>query len=297
VSSVSTDGPGITYEIAHTTQYDYAEAIAVSHHIARLAPRTLAHQACVAHELAIDPPPAVTRNHVDYYGNTMTFFAMQAPHRRLVIRARSTVTVKAAALPRASDTPPWEVAANRSSLPLDAQECATEQRPWGTGEVAFYVQPSFEAGRPLLESVADLTARINRDFTYDPEATTITTPLADVIRSRRGVCQDFARLEIACLRALGIPARYVSGYIETVAPPGERRLVGADASHAWLAVYCPGFGWVDVDPTNNLFTSDGHVTLAWGRDYADVSPTRGVFVGRGDHTLNVSVNIVRRAAS
>jgi transglutaminase-like putative cysteine protease len=296
VNSVSADGPGITYEIAHTTQYDYAEAIAVSHHIARLAPRMLAHQTCEAHELAIDPPPAVTRNHVDYYGNTMTFFAMQAPHRQLVIRARSTVTVKAAVVP--ADTPPWEAAANRSALPLDAQECATERRPWRTGdEVASYALPSFPAGRPLLESVADLTARINRDFTYDPKATTVTTPLTEVIRSRRGVCQDFARLEIACLRAMGVPARYVSGYIETVPPPGQRRLVGADASHAWLAVYCPGFGWVDVDPTNNLFPSDSHVTLAWGRDYADVSPTRGVFVGGGDHTLSVSVNIVRQLAA
>ncbi len=156
-----------------------------------------------------------------------------------------------------------------------------------------YARQSFQPGRRLLPALADLTARIRRDFTYDAKATTVTTPLAEVFASRRGVCQDFARIEIACLRGLDIPARYVSGYIETIPPPGRPRLVGADASHAWVSVYCPGRGWVDVDPTNNLLPTSSHVTLAWGRDFADVSPIRGVIFGGGEHTLKVSVDVMR----
>jgi transglutaminase-like putative cysteine protease len=141
--------------------------------------------------------------------------------------------------------------------------------------------------------VGDFTARIHADFTFDPKATTVSTPIGQVFESRRGVCQDFARLEITCLRALGLAARYVSGYLETVPPRGKPRLLGADASHAWVAVYDPSIGWVDVDPTNNLFPSDMHVTLAWGRDYGDVSPIRGVILGGGPHSLKVSVDVLR----
>ncbi len=149
----------------------------------------------------------------------------------------------------------------------------------------------------MLDAVLELTRRIHEEFTFDREATTIATPLADVFRSRRGVCQDFARLEIACLRSLGLPARYVSGYLETVPPPGRSRLLGADASHAWLAVYCPEAGWIHVDPTNNLLPSGTHVTVAWGRDYNDVSPIHGVILGGGNHTLRVNVDVLRLAES
>jgi transglutaminase-like putative cysteine protease len=160
-------------------------------------------------------------------------------------------------------------------------------------ELAAYARESFPAGRPLLDAVLDLTRRIHDDFTYDPRATTVATPLADVFRSRRGVCQDFAHLEIACLRSLGLPARYISGYLETIPPSGTPRLVGADASHAWLAVYGAGVGWIDVDPTNNVLPSNSHVTLAWGRDYGDVSPIRGVILGGAGHSLRVSVEVSR----
>jgi transglutaminase-like putative cysteine protease len=156
-----------------------------------------------------------------------------------------------------------------------------------------YARPSFPAGRALLEAVVDLTARIHKDFTFDPEATTVTTSLAEVFRLRRGVCQDFTRFEIACLRSLGIPTRYVSGYLETAPPPGMPRRIGADASHAWLTFHCPGAGWIDVDPTNNLLPSTGHVTLAQGLDYGDVSPIRGVILGGGQHSLQVSVDVIR----
>jgi transglutaminase-like putative cysteine protease len=146
----------------------------------------------------------------------------------------------------------------------------------------------------LLDAVLELTTRIYDDFTFDTKATTVATSLADVFRLRRGVCQDFARFEIACLRSLGIPALYVSGYLETAPPPGKPRRIGADASHAWLAVYCPGKGWIDVDPTNNVLPSTGHITLAWGRDYGDVSPIRGVILGGGGHSLQVNVDVVRK---
>ncbi|MPY91420.1 MAG: transglutaminase family protein [Luteitalea sp.] len=283
-------------DVTHTTEYEYSESVVVAHHVAHLRPRTLPHQECLHHELAITPAPAVTSAYEDYFGNLVTFFAVQGAHERLVIRARSTVTVSAPERPPPRETPPWEAAADRAALPFDAVEfvfASPESRPpWS---VDAYARASFPAGRPLLDAVLELTARIHDEFTFDPKATTVATPLAEVLASRRGVCQDFARLEIACLRSLGIPARYVSGYLETVPPPSTPRLLGADASHAWLTVYCPGVGWIPVDPTNNLLPSDGHVTLAWGRDYTDVSPIHGVILGGGAHSLRVHVDVVRLA--
>src|SRR5262245_47766927 len=286
------------YEVTHTTEYDYTESVAVAHHVARLTPRPLPHQECLRHELAIEPQPAVRSVYQDYFGNPVTFFAVEGVHKRLVIRARSTVDVGRAELPDPSATPPWENVADRSALPFEALEFlsnpAESRSFWG---VEAYTRPSFGPGRPLLEAVRDLTARIHAEFTFDPKATTVATPLADVFSRRRGVCQDFARLEIACLRSHGLPARYVSGYLETVPPPGVPRLLGADASHAWLTVYCTGIGWIAVDPTNNLFPSDTHVTVAWGRDYNDVSPIRGVILGGGAHRLEVHVDVVRLAGA
>lgn len=284
----------VHYEVVHTTEYDYSESVAVSHHVARLRPRTLPHQKCLHYELHIEPAPAVVTTHTDYFGNAMTFFAMQGAHKRLTVRSRSKVTVSATRAPRASDTPPWEAALDWRSLPLEAIEFAFDlPLIRASAELAAYAHPSFPIGRPLLEAVTDLTRRIHEDFTFDPRATTVATPLTEVFTSRRGVCQDFARLEIACLRSVGLAAQYVSGYLETVLSPGTPRLLGADASHAWLAVYCPEIGWIDVDPTNNLLPSDTHVTLARGRDYGDVSPIRGVILGGGEHSLRVNVDVIR----
>ena len=282
------------YEIIHSTDYAYSASVPVSHHVARLSPRALPHQHCLHHELQIEPAPAVTAAHTDYFGNVTTFFAIQGTHKRLSVRARSVVSVDPVQPPRPVESPPWETVLDRSALPLDAIECAFESGPVAAAdELHAYARPSFTAGRPLLEAVADLTRRIHGDFAFDRTATTVATPLATVFKLRRGVCQDFARLEIACLRSLGVPAHYVSGYLETVPPPGRPRLAGADASHAWLAVYCPGIGWVDVDPTNNVMPAGTHVTLAWGRDYTDVSPIRGVILGGGEHSLRVNVDVIR----
>jgi len=291
-SCVSTET--VAYEVVHTSKYEYTDAVSVSHHVARLRPRGLPYQVCVQHDLHIEPEPAVVSIHQDYFGNAATFFAMQGAHRHLTVSARSRVTVRPREMPPPSTTPPWEAASDRGALPLDAFECLFAPSPTRSGaELEAYARPSFPPGRPLLDAVLDLTRRIYEDFTFDPRATTVATPLSEVFRLRRGVCQDFARLEIACLRSVGLAAHYVSGYVETIPPPGAPRRIGADASHAWLAVYCPGFGWIDVDPTNNLIPSSTHVTLAWGRDYGDVSPIRGVILGGGEHALKVSVSVVR----
>jgi len=291
---VSADTKPVQYEVVHTTRYDYSESVAVSHHMARLSPRVLPYQQRLQHDLLIEPPPAVMTTHTDYFGNAVTYFAMQGAHKRLIVRARSQVTMQAPSLPASSNTPPWEAVADRATLPLEALEFLFDAAliPVST-ELRAYARAAFARGRPLLDAVLELTRRIHDDFTFDREATTVATPLADVFKSRRGVCQDFARLEIACLRSLGLPARYVSGYLETVPPADSPRLVGADSSHAWLTVYCPEVGWIPVDPTNNLVPSLTHVTLAWGRDYTDVSPIHGVILGGGDHTLRVNVDVLR----
>jgi transglutaminase-like putative cysteine protease len=293
-SFASAEVAAVTYEVVHTTRYAYSEPVPVSHHIARLSPRLLPYQQCLQHELHVEPAPSVTRTHVDYFGNATTVFFIEGAHQQLTVRASSKVTMSPRLVPDAAATPPWEAGRDHDQLPLEAIECLFDSATIGARDVlGEYAHPSFTPGRPLLEAVLDLTRRIHEDFTFDPGATTVGTPLADVFRLRRGVCQDFARLEIACLRSLGLAAHYVSGYLETVPQPGMPRLEGADASHAWLAVYCPGSGWIDVDPTNNLLPSTTHITLAWGRDYADVSPIRGVILGGGDHSLQVSVDVLR----
>jgi transglutaminase-like putative cysteine protease len=292
-SSASTEAAA-TYEVVHTTKYTYSEAVSVSHHLARVKPREFPGQECLAHQLQIDPAPAVVRSHRDYFGNTVTFFIVERAHSELTVRATSTVKVISRPRPAPASTSSWEEARDFDALPLDALECLFDSASIAASDaIAGYAHPSFAPGRPLLEAVQDLMRRIHADFTFDPKATTVTTPLRDVLSLRRGVCQDFARLAIACLRSFGVAARYVSGYLETLPPPGAPRLAGVDASHAWLAVYCPGLGWVDADPTNNMFPTTTHVTLAWGRDYADVSPVRGVILGGGQHSLQVSVDVLR----
>jgi transglutaminase-like putative cysteine protease len=291
---VSADSSPVQYEVVHTTEYDYSDSVAVSHHLARLRPRVLPHQQRLHHDLQIEPAPAVITTHTDYFGNAVTFFAMQGAHKRLTVRARSLVALQAATLPAPLDTPPWEAVADRAALPLEALEFLfdSDGAPV-SAELAAYARAAFPSGRPLLDAVTELTRRIHDEFTFDPKATTIATPLADVFKSRRGVCQDFARLEIACLRSLGLPARYISGYLETVPPASRPVSLRAAASHAWLSVYCPGAAWIHVDPTNNLLPSSTHVTVAWGRDYNDVSPIHGVILGGGNHSLRVNVEVLR----
>ncbi len=297
-SSVSAEPAPVQYDVVHTTEYDYSEAVAVSHHLVHLSPRVLPHQQRLHHELQIEPAPAVMTTHTDYFGNAATYFAMQGAHKSLTVRARSRVALQLARVPSPSETPAWDAVADRAALPLEALEFLFDSVPVpvpASSELAAYARAAFPPGKPLLDAVLELTHRIHEEFTFDPKATTVATPLADVFRLRRGVCQDFARLEIACLRSLGLPARYVSGYLDTTPPGSGPRPVGGDASHAWLAVYCREAGWIHVDPTNNLLPSQRHVTVAWGRDYTDVSPMHGVILGGGNHTLRVNVDVLRLA--
>ncbi len=285
------------FEIEHTTLYDYYAPVTVSYHLMRLTPRALSRQRRITHAIELDPAPATLNRRVDYFGNDTTFATVDRTHRQLRATSRSRVAISPAFIPDASETPSWEnvrglCRTDRTAPVLEAAEFtfASPAIPIAAS-FAQYAAPSFDRARPILEAVKDLTARIHHEFKFDPAATTVSTPLDEVLANRRGVCQDFAHLQIACLRALGLPARYVSGYLETQPPPGKAKLVGSDASHAWISFFCPGIGWIDVDPTNNLFPSMQHITVGWGRDYGDVSPMRGVILGTGRHTLKVAVDV------
>ena len=287
------------YQVTHRTTYSYGTDVVVSHHVAHLHPRPLPGQQVNDFGLTIEPAPVVQSQREDYFGNGTDYFSIGSPHERLTVTARSRVRVTASPLP--DRTLAWQVVRDRCANDvLTADSAAGEFRfdsPYITRKPAFaeYAVQSFPKDRPLLDGVRDLTARIYRDFRFDPRATTVATPLDEVFKKRRGVCQDFAHFAIASLRSIGLPARYVSGYLETLPPPGKPRLVGADASHAWLAVWCPGHGWIDADPTNNVLPGDRHVTVAWGRDFSDVSPLRGVVVGGGGTSPAVSVDVARLA--
>lgn len=286
------------YEVIHRTSYAYNTDVSVSHHVARLTPRSLPGQSCLAHELVVEPNPSLVTHHNDYYGNRSTFFTVAGPHRALQVTARSRVEVAPRPAPLAAETPAWETVREASRVATSTFDLEVREAVFPSSLVpnlpalADYAAGSFAVGRPLLDAVLDLTRRIHGDFRFDAKATTTATPLEQVIRNRSGVCQDFAHIQIGCLRALGLPARYVSGYMETMPPPGRPKLIGADASHAWVQVFVPGAGWIDVDPTNNLLPSDRHIITAWGRDFEDVSPIRGVMVGGGRHVLYVGVDVL-----
>ena len=286
----------MVYDVSHVTAFTYEERVSVSHHLARLAPRATDRQTPVSHTWDVDPTPAVRREHRDHFGNEVAFFAVQGPHRHLTVTSRAVVDV-APAPPLPAASPAWEdVRDSADTLPIDVLDFTIDS-PLVSARPAYaeYARAAFTPGRPIVAALAALTARLHRDLTFEPGATTIATPVDDVFRQRRGVCQDFAHLQIACLRALRLPARYVSGYVETSPPPDEPRLVGADASHAWVSLYVPGLGWIDADPTNDRVPADRHVTIAWGRDYSDVSPIRGVILGGGGQQARVAVDLVRRA--
>jgi transglutaminase-like putative cysteine protease len=285
------------YKILHRTAYKYRYSVSVGNHVACLKPRSLPHRQLTRSELRIQPAPATRTERVDYFGNTLCFFTVQEPHKELIVEALSEVALEGNPTIRPQQSPPWEEAArllllDHSREVLDACQFRFESpRIRVRSDFAAYALESFTPDRPMREALLDLTARIHSDFRFDSKVTNVRTTTEEVFRKRRGVCQDFAHLQIACLRSLNLAARYVSGYLRTYPPPGKPRLVGADASHAWVSAYCPGIGWLDVDPTNNLVPSDGHVTLAWGRDYGDVSPLRGLILGGGAHKLTVGVDM------
>jgi transglutaminase-like putative cysteine protease len=287
----------MNYRITHKTQYKYTDTVNLCYNEARLTPRSFARQVCARSRFVVEPEPTSSREREDFFGNSVRYFTIQHPHKELTVTVTSDVQVNVRDMNRGfAEFPAWEVV--RQRLQTDRCPEILEIRQYildspmleATLELREYAEPSFAQGLPLLEAVENLMARIHRDFIYEPGFTTLVTPLADVMKHRRGVCQDFAHLGIGCLRALGLAARYISGYIKTVPPPGEARLVGADASHAWFSVYAPDVGWIDFDPTNNQMPTDQHITVAWGRDYSDVTPLKGVVFGSGTHELSVSVD-------
>jgi len=287
----------MTYDIVHRTLYEYDAPVAVSHHVARLEPRTTEAQARERFALEILPEPALRQSRQDYFGNPLCFFSIQETHRRLEIVTQSRVAVCARNPPTLELSPAWEQVAHMFRDPVSPDVVEAYQFVFDSPQVrasfelADYAEASFPDGTAVLAGARDLTRRIFQDFKFDPTATTVATPLEEVWEKRRGVCQDFAHLGIACLRSLGLPARYVSGYLRTRPPAGQPRLVGADASHAWFAIYCRGLGWVDFDPTNDLLPTEEHITVAYGRDFGDVSPVAGILTGGGEHEVKVSVDV------
>jgi transglutaminase-like putative cysteine protease len=287
------------YRVEHHTRYVYESVVSTSQHVAYLQPRNLPGQKVAWHALAVDPAPARASTRTDYFGNLAAQFALVKAHSTLDVTGTSLVEVLGfGAAPDAAASPAWEDVREALRYSKQAVYDPAAQFAYASPyvvpdpELAQFARPSFLAGRPLLEASIDLMHRIHTEFRFDASATTIMTPVRRVLHERRGVCQDFAHLQIACLRSLGLAARYVSGYLLTDPPPGQPRLAGADASHAWLSVHCPRHGWVDLDPTNGLLPDTRHVTLAWGRDYGDVSPLRGVILGGMEHKLRVGVSVV-----
>ena len=287
----------MTYNLVHKTIYEYAEPVTVSHHAARVEPRQLPQQLVENFSLHIGPSPTIIKPRVDFFGNCVCGFSIQEIHQYLEITASSRVTVSATTPPALALSPDWEDVVKLFSDTVSPEVVEPYQFVFDSPllrvspELADYAQASFSPETPLLMAVADLNKRIFKDFKFDPVATTVATPLEEVLEKRRGVCQDFAHLAIASLRSLGLPARYVSGYLRTRPPAGQPRLVGADASHAWFAAFCPDVGWVDFDPTNNVLPAEEHITVAFGRDYSDVSPVAGVITGGGAHEVKVSVDV------
>jgi transglutaminase-like putative cysteine protease len=285
------------YKIIHRTTYRYKYPVSLGNHVACLKPRSHLGHRLERSELHIQPTPATIAERVDYFGNILYFFTIHEPHTELVVEARSEVLMEGNGLPSQSAALPWEEAVRMLPEDHSPEGLVANQFKFESPRIplrpdfAAYALQSFTPRRPLRESLLDLTDRIHKDFRFDSGVTTVRTTTEEVFRKRRGVCQDFAHFQVACLRSLNLAARYVSGYLRTYPPPGKPRLVGADASHAWVSAYCPGTGWLDLDPTNNLIPSNGHVTVAWGRDYGDVSPLRGLILGGGVHALTVAVDM------
>lgn len=285
--------------VSHETTYRYAPRVDVAYHLACLIPQSSRNQQVADAELEVEPKPAQQSTSTDAFGNLRTYFALFTPHDVLRVRAESRVVV----------TPRFDDLAVERSARWDAVRDTLRYRVrapfWPAtdflypspfvpllDEVREYAASSFPAGRTLAAGALDLMRRIHADFDYQPASTSISTPLADVFARRRGVCQDFAHVMLGGLRAMGLPAAYVSGYLLTRPPPGEPRLLGTDASHAWVSAWCPQLGWIDLDPTNDLVVGNAHVTLAVGRDFGDVTPLRGVIRGGAEHAMRVSVSVV-----
>jgi transglutaminase-like putative cysteine protease len=285
------------FEISHKTHYRYRSTVVQSLHLVHMSPRSLPGQIVRHHNLLVEPRPASRQEGVDPFGNIDVILDIESPHKELVLLARSTVEKSLPAAVNLAATTPWDKldyrllrGANDRDINVLLFRCASRLTT-PTLEIADYASLSFPPSRPVLDGAMNLVMRIYRDFKFDPHATDVSTPVTKVFAMRRGVCQDFAHLALACFRSLRIPSRYVSGYLHTRPPVGRPKLQGADASHAWVSVWSPECGWVDLDPTNGIIVRDEHVTVAYGRDYDDVSPISGVLRGGGEHSVSVGVDV------
>jgi transglutaminase-like putative cysteine protease len=286
------------FNVIHETRYEYAATVSLSQKLLHLTPRSFQFQTCESHSIALNPADSERSHGIDFFGNHTSYCVVTEPHQNLLVRAESNLTLH----PRPgkellAHSVPWELVRDSNQLLSNPARLEvikylyTSTHITYSEELADYTRASFTPGRSVLESAFDLTRKIYSEFTFDSEATDISTPLSELLKIKRGVCQDFAHLMIGCLRAIGLACRYVSGYILTRPAPGKHRLIGADASHAWVSVYCPSIGWVDFDPTNCCMVNMEHVTLGWGRDFSDVSIIRGVMLGGGAQTLQVNVTM------
>lgn len=286
--------------VRHETCFHYSEPASLSQNELFLYPRETASQKVTESILTVTPEPQYLNRWTDYFGNIAQVFMVQHPHHTLTITAVSRVTSIPPIIPSSETTPSWESAVQHLARHGDPAAMDAFQFVFPSPmipvmpDAADYARPSFPPGTTVLAGATDLMRRIFTEFAYDKSATTVDTPVSRVLADRRGVCQDFAHTAISCLRSLGLAARYVSGYLKTLPPPGKPKLVGADASHAWLAIFVPGTGWVDLDPTNNQIPGESYITLAWGRDYGDVTPVKGVVMGGGVHTLSVVVDVTEK---
>jgi len=290
----------VQYRVRHQTSYEYSGEVVHSHHLLHLAPREMPHQRCIAQQVAIEPAPSIRTQGIDAFGNPVTRLEFDRPHQALRVTSLLELEVRERRVPAHPSSERWEYTRNhiayqaRAPGPEKLDACRyRNESPHVRIKQAFndYSAVCFPAGRPMLAAADALMLKLFKDMTYTPGATGVSTPLLEVLASKQGVCQDYAHLMIACVRSRGLAARYVSGYLRTVPRPGTERLIGADASHAWVAVYCPPLGWVEFDPTNGVRAGLDHIALAWGRDFGDVSPLRGVIVGGGQHKLAVSVAV------
>jgi transglutaminase-like putative cysteine protease len=298
-ANAATDAAPTALIVHHSTTYDYSVPVENAQHLAVITPQSLAWQVVVCHDVTIEPRPSYQRTRVDSFGNHVMHFTLDVPHDSLRLTSSSEVVL----------TPRWTALDASRSMPWPQVVDALRFRAGGTylpesefrfaspnvsldPELRAYGVQSFGAAEPVIAGAIDLMHRIHADFRYKPAATEVDTPALEAFNQRTGVCQDFAQVMIGCLRSLGLSARYVSGYLLTNPPPGKPRLIGADASHAWVSVFCPLTGWVDLDPTNDVLADTNHITLAIGRDYSDVSLLRGVIVGGGAHEVDVEVSVL-----
>jgi transglutaminase-like putative cysteine protease len=288
----------LLYSITHTTTYLYHEQVSLCHNIAMLSPRNTSTQVCRSSNIIISPLPEVLDTHTDFFGNKVFYFVVEQEHDKLTVTVNSLIEKVTTAADKPISNSSWQTVKNM--LQVSTGEYIAEKQFIAATDITVpsdairdYAMKSFTPGRSLFHAVYDLMQRIYNNFEFTPGFTTISTPLSTVMKEQKGVCQDFAHLGISCIHAMGLPARYVSGYIETLAPEGKEKLTGVDASHAWFSVFIPEMGWVDFDPTNNKIPDEQYITVGWGRDYFDIVPLKGVIMSSSSHELKVSVDVRR----